>query len=63
MQLDVDSYPGENLRAVDNFCEGTFGHACSYGGRVALDNGDGALRLMLDDSNEEKLTALISSVL
>lgn len=60
MQLDVDSCcNGENLRAVDNFCEGVSGHACSYGGRVALDNGDGALRLMLNDSYADKQEALI----
>ncbi|NLC30458.1 MAG: hypothetical protein GX765_00195 [Candidatus Moranbacteria bacterium] len=60
MQLDIDSCcSSENLRAVDNFCEGAASHACSYGGRVALDNGDGALRLMLNDSYEEKEEALI----
>ena len=60
MQLDVDSYGNsENIRAIDNFCKGIFSHACSYGGRVALDNGDGALRLMLNDSYADKHEALI----
>jgi len=59
VQLDVDSYPGENIRPVDNFCYGVYTVSCSYGGSVALGIGDAALRFMLNDSSEEKLPDLI----
>ncbi|MFP4400739.1 MAG: hypothetical protein ACLFPQ_02575 [Candidatus Woesearchaeota archaeon] len=60
MQLDIDSCcSSENLRAVDNFCLGEWSHACSYGGSISNANTDATLRLMLDDSYEDKEQALI----
>lgn len=56
VQLDIDSYPGENIRPFDNYCLLTFGQvSCSYGGKVALSIGDAALRFMLNDSIQSKI--------
>ncbi len=54
LQLDVNSYPGEDIRPYDNFSwpgEGTQGGSYTgYGGYLALNTGDSGLRFMIDDS-------------
>jgi cysteine-rich repeat protein len=55
LQLDVNSYPGELIGPYENMCSGgELTNGCSYGGRLALANGDFALRLMLNDSIDSK---------
>lgn len=60
LQLDVSSYPGEDIRPYENMCIGGLTQGgCSYGGNIALNNGDFALRLMLNDSLDSKREHLI----
>ncbi|PIN88978.1 hypothetical protein COU60_04865, partial [Candidatus Pacearchaeota archaeon CG10_big_fil_rev_8_21_14_0_10_34_76] len=57
VQLDISSYPGEQVRPYDNYNRSNSYRG--YGGRVAVDNGDAVLRFMLNDTYEDKFPQLV----
>lgn len=63
VQLDhTSSYLGRYLHPVENFRSFDGGKVNNYGSELARDNADAALRLMLNDSINAKMPALINYV-